>query len=153
MCKFLGQKGPSPRRKNQDLIKSLVERSESSFMRPENNPFVKAFSSTKGRGIAGVIKNVSFDWMSDFPWETEFNSKAPIGCKISFGFDVIHDLPPGLDHTGYNKAPLYNVGNIMKNISGDVYHEQGDNGKLAENRFYEDSYKTNRVKNGVNNGD
>jgi hypothetical protein len=64
---------------------------------------------------------VTFDWLSDFPWEIDYNSRAPIGCKISFNFDVIHDIPPGLDHTGYNRAPLYNVGDIMKNISDDVY--------------------------------
>ena len=45
--------------------------------------------------------------------------------KISFNLDVIHDLPPGLDHSGYNRAPLYNVGDIMKGISGDVYNDDG----------------------------
>lgn len=127
----------------EDVIKSIFEKQESSFMRPENNPYVKAFESTKGRGIAGVIKSVSFDWLSDFPWETEIDSKAPIGCKISFGFDVIHDLPPGLDHTGYNKAPLYNVGNVMKNVVGDVY----DNSTEAKKSFD----KLTRIKDGAGN--
>tara|TARA_B100001287_G_C22357989_1_gene378370 strand:- start:25 stop:420 length:396 start_codon:yes stop_codon:yes gene_type:complete len=85
------------------------------------NPFVQAYESTAGRGLAGTIGGVSFDWLSDFPWEIDHNSRAPIGCKISFQFDVIHDIVPGLDHSGYNRAPLYNVGDIMRNVSGDSY--------------------------------
>ena len=50
-----------------------------------------------------------------------FTSKGEI--EISFAFDVIHDLPPGLDHSGYNRAPLYNVGDIMKNVAGDPYDD------------------------------
>jgi hypothetical protein len=46
-----------------------------------------------------------------------------MGCKISFSFDVIHDIAPGLDHSGYNRAPIYNVGDIMSNVSGDVYED------------------------------
>jgi hypothetical protein len=65
----------------------------------------------------------------DFPWETDYQARAPKGVKIAFDFDVIHDLPPGLDHSGYNKAPLYRVGEIMKNVAGDVYSDNGDAGK------------------------
>ena len=104
-----------------DLIRALYQSQESSFMDAYNNPFVKAYESTAGRGLAGTIGSVTFDWLSDFPWEIDHNSRAPMGCKISFTFNVIHDLPPGLDHSGYNRAPLYNVGDIMKNISDDVY--------------------------------
>ena len=93
-------------------------------MRPEVNPFVKAYHSSRGRGLAGFIKGVSFDWLEDdTPWETDYNARAPIGCKITFSFDVVHDLPPGLDHSGYNRAPLYNVGQIMKSVAGDPYDE------------------------------
>jgi hypothetical protein len=106
------------------LVRLLVENPESTFMRPEVNPFTRAFHTTRGRGLAGVIKGVSFDWLGDnIPWETDFNARAPIGCNISFQFDVIHDLPPGLDHTGYNRAPLYNVGEIMRSVAGDPYDE------------------------------
>ena len=52
--------------------------------------------------------------------------------KVSFKLDVIHDIPPGIDHTGHNRAPLYNVGDIMKEFSGDVYD---DDGKSAEYRY------------------
>lgn len=122
--------------------RDLFLRQEGYFMLPEVNPFVRAFESTKGRGLAGVIKSITFDWLNaDFGWETEFNSRAPMGCKISFGFDVIHDLPPGLDHSGFNRAPLYNVGGIMRNVSGDVYT---DNGIVAENNFKKEGKKVVR---------
>jgi len=104
-----------------DLIRSLYQSQESSFMDSFNNPFAKAYESTSGRGLAGTIGSVSFNWLDNFPWEIDHNSRAPIGCKISFSFDVIHDIAPGLDHSGYNRAPLYNVGDIMKNVSGDSY--------------------------------
>lgn len=126
-----------------DLVRYLYENEESTFMRPEANPFVRAIETTKGRGLAGVIKGLSFDWLSDFPWELDYNARAPIGCKISFNFDVIHDLPPGLDHSGYNRAPLYNVGEVMKNISGDVY---SDGGRGAEINYKNEAKYASRVK-------
>ena len=116
-----------------DFVRTLYASDTSLFMRPELNPFAQAFETTKGRGLAGVLGGISFDWLDDtFGWETDFNARAPMGCKISFSFNVIHDIPPGLDHSGYNKAPLYNVGEIMRNVSGDVY---SDDGRQAEFNF------------------
>lgn len=104
-----------------DLIKNLYATQPEQFMQPENNPFTRAIESTSGRGLAGVIDGFNFNWYNDtFTWETDYNSRAPRGVEISFNLQVIHDLPPGLDHSGYNKAPLYNVGDIMKEISGDA---------------------------------
>jgi hypothetical protein len=106
------------------LTRLVMENPEASFMRPEVNPFVKGFHQTRGRGLAGVMQGITFNWLdSNIPWETDYNSRAPIGCEIGFNFDVIHDIPPGIAHDGYNRAPLYNVGQIMENISGDVYDE------------------------------
>jgi len=131
-----------------DFIRSQYLRDEALFMQPELNPYVRAIETTKGRGLAGVIKGITFNWLDKFPWEVDYNARAPMGVKISFSFDVIHDLPPGLDHSGYNKAPLYNVGEVMRNISGDVY---SDNGKSAELKFRNEGGKAARVK-GQNNG-
>jgi hypothetical protein len=90
------------------------------FMDASNNPITRAFESSMGRGLAGVLGNIQFKWLEDnIPWEIDFNSRAPIGCNISFSLSVIHDLPPGLSHDGYNRAPLYNVGDIMRHVSGD----------------------------------
>ena len=130
-----------------DFVRVLYLREEALFMRPEVNPFVRAINTTKGRGLAGVIKNITFNWIDDFPWEVDYNARAPMGVKIGFGFDVIHDLPPGLDHSGYNKAPLYNVGEVMRNISGDVYD---DDGRSAEFNFREQGGYAARV-TGQNN--
>ena len=107
-----------------DVARILYMSEESKFMEPANNPTVRAYESTQGRGLAGVIGAVNFNWLDDtFNWEIDNNSRAPMGCKISFSFDVIHDIAPGLDHSGYNRAPVYNVGDIMSNISGDVYED------------------------------
>lgn len=90
------------------------------FMDASNNPITRAFESSMGRGLAGVLGGINFKWLEqDIPWEIDFNSRAPIGCNISFTLSVIHDLPPGLSHDGYNRAPLYNVGDIMRHVSGD----------------------------------
>ena len=104
------------------LLRDLYATMPEQFMQPENNPFTRALESNKGRGLAGVIDGINFNWLNnDFTWETDYNSRAPRGCEISFNLNVIHDLPPGLDHSGYNKAPLYNVGSIMKEVQGDAH--------------------------------
>ncbi len=113
-----------------DLASDLLQTNETKFLLPENNPFVRGFETTMGRGLAGKLGGMTFNWLNDkFPWETDYNARAPIGCEISFSLDVIHDLPPGLDSSGFNRAPLYNVGNIMRGISGDVYADDGIGGE------------------------
>ena len=42
---------------------------------------------------------------------------------VDVGFQPIHDLPPGLDAEGFNRAPLYNVGAIMNGLSGPDMHD------------------------------
>lgn len=132
-----------------DLVRFIYASDSSRFMQPALNPFVRAYESTKGRGLAGVIDGgISFKWLDEsFNWETDFNSRAPMGCTISFKMSVIHDIPPGLDHTGFNRAPLYNVGEIMKNVSGDVY---SDGGAQAEFNFRKEGSLAARVKGGKN---
>jgi hypothetical protein len=41
-----------------------------------------------------------------------------MACKVTFGFDPIHDISPGLDASGFNRAPIYNVGQIMHDSFG-----------------------------------
>tara|TARA_A100001011_G_scaffold262256_1_gene270760 strand:+ start:1546 stop:5109 length:3564 start_codon:yes stop_codon:yes gene_type:complete len=102
------------------LTSDFLQSQAGQFISSKNNPITRAFESTMGRGLAGTIGNITFDWLdSDIGWETDFNSRAPMGCKIGFQLTVIHDIPPGLDHGGYNRAPIYNVGEIMKHVSGD----------------------------------
>jgi len=126
-----------------DLVRHLYTSNESNFMDSFNNPFVKAYESTAGRGLAGTIGAVTFDWLDDsFPWDIDHNSRAPIGCNISFSFDVIHDIAPGLDHSGYNRAPLYNVGDVMRGVSGDSYESFF---KEDEFEFRKSAGKSSRV--------
>lgn len=132
-----------------DLARFVYASDTSRFMQPALNPFVRAYETTKGRGLAGVIDGgITFKWLDEsFNWETDYNSRAPMGCTISFKMSVIHDIPPGLDHTGFNRAPIYNVGEIMKNVSGDVY---SDGGAQAEFNFRKEGGLASRVKGGKN---
>ena len=102
------------------LVGDILGSEAAKFIDKSNNPITRAFESSMGRGLAGKLGNISFKWLeNDIPWDMDFNSKAPIGCTISLDLSVIHDLPPGLGHDGYNRAPLYNVGDIMRHVSGD----------------------------------
>ena len=138
-------------KKSQSNNKSLISKLSSeaidtlangpeAFMSPFFNPVTRAFETNMGRGLAGTLGGIQFNWVGDYPWETKFNGRAPIGVDISLTLSVIHDLPPGLDHSGYNRAPLYNVGDIMKEVSGDP------NGELeeAENTFERQENKIQR---------
>lgn len=106
--------------KVESLLNSIPTNTPASFMDPVNNPVTRAFESNMGRGLAGVLGGIDFKWIDEkFGWETTYNSKAPKGVDISLSLEVIHDIPPGLDHSGFNRAPLYNVGGIMKHVAGD----------------------------------
>ena len=103
------------------------------FMDEANNPISKAFASTAGRGLGGVITNLSYEMLDGTnTWEVDWNSRAPISVKVSLSFTAIHDIPPGIDYSGYNRAPIYNVGDIMKNVAGDPYR---DDGKASKDYF------------------
>jgi hypothetical protein len=79
-----------------------------------DNPVIKSFASTEGKGMPGFITSLSFNW-KDGPWETStFNSIAPMMCKIDINFEPVFDIAPGLDHNGFDRAPVYNVGTIMQ---------------------------------------
>jgi hypothetical protein len=90
-----------------------------------NNPFTKAYESSRGRGLAGFITNLTVDY-NEVTWETlKIGGKAPTMVTITISFAPIHDIPPGLDHEGILRAPVYNVGNINNAMFGDVYDESG----------------------------
>lgn len=93
------------------------------FFSPEKNAVVRAFESTAGRGLACAVTSLSYDY-ADAPWETrKLGSRAPMWVKVSMSFAPIHDIPPGLDAGGFNRAPLYNVGDIMNGLSGPDIHQ------------------------------
>ena len=118
------------------------------------NPITKAFSTTAGRGLAGVITNLSYNLIDGTnTWEIDWNSRAPKVVKVDVSYEPIHDLPPGLDHAGYNRAPIYNVGDIMRYVAGDPYDDDGrashdsfkNQGRLGT--VSEDPNDTSAVKN------
>jgi hypothetical protein len=80
------------------------------FLDPIKNAVAKSFSDTAGKGLAGVIESMSFDWMDKSTWETQDGRIAPKLCKVNIQFSPIHDISPGIDHLGFNRAPIYPVG-------------------------------------------
>jgi hypothetical protein len=79
-------------------------------MDPKNNALVKSFESVKGKGLAGFITDFSIDWNENVPWEITPGSKAPKVVKINMSYSPVHDISPGLDSSGFNRAPIYPVG-------------------------------------------
>ena len=99
----------------------------------EENAIIKSFNSTRGRGLAGVIGSLRFNWIDEdnTTWEIDWNSRAPKICKIDIGFTPVHDIPPGLGHDGFNRGPIYNVGRIMRYVAGDPYDDDGAASKFS----------------------
>jgi hypothetical protein len=80
------------------------------FVDPEKNTIAKSFRSAGGKGLAGFIESLSYDWYNGVTWDVEYGRKAPKMCKINVSFAPVHDIAPGLDSRGYNRAPVYPVG-------------------------------------------
>lgn len=80
------------------------------FLNPKNNAIAKSFQDTGGKGLAGFIETMSFDWYDKVTWETEHGRVAPKMCKVTITFAPVHDISPGIDHHGFNRAPVYPVG-------------------------------------------
>jgi len=85
----------------------------------KGNIIAKSFRSSGGRGIAGFIETMTFDWHDKVTWagfgddatSTSGGARrAPKICKVTLAFSPIHDITPGLDHMGANRAPVYPVG-------------------------------------------
>lgn len=91
------------------------------FMNPGsiriNNPITKAYESNMSKGLAGFITSLDVNY-NESTWEIDHGSRAPMMVKITFGFAPIHDIPPGLDHHGMMRAPIYNVGDINNKYFG-----------------------------------
>ena len=71
-----------------------------------------------GMGLAAVVTSLNFTWM-DALWgvgEDGSGNRAPRSCKVQMNFEPIHDIAPGLDHEGFNRAPIYPVGNLVNGI-------------------------------------
>jgi hypothetical protein len=80
------------------------------FMNEKKNALVRSFKESGGKGLAGKIDSLNFDWYDRIVWETDNGSTAPMICKVTMGYTPIHDIAPGLDWRGDNRAPIYRVG-------------------------------------------
>jgi hypothetical protein len=84
------------------------------------NPVIRSFESTRGRGLAGFITDMKFDW-NESTWEIDAGYRAPKYMKISISFSPIHDIPMGLDSSGMARSVAYNVGEMSRTIGDDPY--------------------------------
>jgi hypothetical protein len=86
----------------------------SQFYDDNNNPILKSFKSTAGKGLAGVITSFKVDYAeAKARWGTERTDKlrAPMFVTVQIQMAVIHDIPLGLDSNGIMNAPIWPVGN------------------------------------------
>ncbi len=124
----------------------LAATETSKFFDPENNAIVRSFESTKGKGLAGFITNLSISELNSGNWATEtFNSRAPKCIKVSITFAPIHDISPGLDSNGFNRAPIYNVG-LTSAIAGDSFDPDQENKTRFEQIHRDINKRINRTK-------
>lgn len=97
-----------------------------------SNPIFKSFESTMGRGIAVAVTGITFDWkLNSVPWELKAGSRAPRMCDVQLSIVPIHDITPGIDHEGFNRAPIYRVGDTMRSVGGDVWYDNAEYKKLT----------------------
>lgn len=107
------------------------------FFDSQNNVVVRSFENTGGKGLAGVITALGFDWLAG-PWETErYGARAPKMLKVNMSFAPIHDIAPGIDSSGFNRAPIYNVGTAVNSVAGDGPDEESK-GRQSFNTVHRD---------------
>ncbi len=83
-----------------------------------SNSVIRSFETSMGKGLASVITSLQFTW-NDALWgagEDGTGNRAPRSCKVQMNFDPIHDIAPGLDHEGLNRAPIYPVGGLVNRL-------------------------------------
>jgi len=94
------------------------------FFDPKNNAIVRSFEAAGGRGLAGVITSMDFDW-NEAQWDMSgLGRRAPTMLTISISFSPIHDIIPGLDSNGMMRSMNYPVGGLAGPMATD-YHDKG----------------------------
>lgn len=99
----------------------LQDLNPNQFFDDTQNPILKSFSSTYGKGLAGVVTEFKVDYgEAKGAWGTNGNSflRAPKFVTINLGMQVIHDIPLGLDANGIMNAPIWSVGNMSRQLGG-----------------------------------
>lgn len=119
-----------------DKVEKIVNLAQ--FFSSDNNALVKAFDSSKGRGLACFVESLSFDWIDggNVMWETaDAGSRAPKMVKVTMSMAVVHDIAPGIDHEGFNRAPVYNVGPSSNAMAGRSAKDEGTAFTTAVNKL------------------
>ena len=108
------------------------------FYDPAENSVIRSFESTMGMGLAAVVTQLQFTWM-DGLWgagEDGPGYRAPRSCKVQMSFEPIHDIAPGLDHEGLNRAPIYPVGGLVNAlVEGGITNPYGVGSESYLNGF------------------
>jgi len=78
------------------------------------NAVAKSFRTAGGRGLAGFIESMSFEWLDKATWAglgepQPAGQRVPKMCEVSISFTPVHDITPGLDVYGTNRAAVYPV--------------------------------------------
>lgn len=115
-------------------VEALSNRSEQRNI--DDIPFVQSLRKGSLDGLAGMITSFDLDysWIdaTSFALETNRGSVAPMGVKINLSMNVIHDIQPGRDSLGNNRAPIFPVGRVMNDSIGrfydDSFYEEGETG-------------------------
>jgi hypothetical protein len=83
------------------------------FYDENQNPVMKAFNSSGGKGLAGVITSFKIDYgEAKGSWGIDSSEflRAPMFVTVQLQMAVIHDITPGLDAKGIMMAPIWPVG-------------------------------------------
>jgi hypothetical protein len=106
------------------------------FYDESKNPILKAFKSSGGKGLAGVITSFKVDYGdSKGNWGLDGSRflRAPLFVTVQLQMAVIHDITPGLDARGIMNAPIWPVGqasNYFVNngpVANPTYANPGNN--------------------------
>jgi hypothetical protein len=111
---------------------------------PAENVIVRSFNKVKGKGLGGVITNLTYSELAgaQTTWETsEFGSRAPKMILVTMTFAAMHDIAPGLDNTGFMRAIQYPVGNAARFAQGSGGEQEE---KEAERLFNENHQAASR---------
>ena len=96
------------------------------FFDKDKNPVVRAFETTRGRGLAGVITSLDLDYgLADNTFEISPGRRAPKMITVSLRLAVIHDLPLGLDYNGDLRNPSHPIGKYAGSF-GDPWEDGTD---------------------------
>ena len=91
------------------VIDTLAEEDRKLSNLIRNHPMFRAFETTKGKGLAGFITQMSLNY-GDSKWDLRSGNVAPQYMEINLSFAPIHDLTPGIDSKGTMIAPTHPVG-------------------------------------------